>query len=356
MRLSDDDLNNMNSKELIRNLFERRELPQVPFIPLVWSFAAKMRQVTVEEMATNPTLLANALSDAQKLLGYDAIITSFDPSLEAEALGCRVEWMSEFEPPTVVSHPLREGKGITDLDADFVSKGRVPIVLEAAKRLNTVLGKQVAIIGVVTGPFTLGLHLQGESVIEELEKGTPDAKKTMDFARKCSQALIRSYCDLGIDTVMVIEGMPDKMEEATCKQIRGACQSMWNVLRYFKGFSMLLAHGCREDNVEVLCSLGADAVIVGRMSEAVCIDEPAKRNNLCLAEVVPTQDLISPDYEAVKSKVRDTLEGSCAKSGFFLSNEWEVPYAASPQTFLEVMKVVREFKMVDELARPFFPD
>ena len=253
----------MNSKELVRCLFQKKELPQVLFIPLVWSFAAKVRQATVKEMAANPTLMASALSDAQKLFGYDAIITVFDPSLEAEALGCGVDWISEFQPPLVASHPLEEGKGVADLNADFLNKGRIPTVLEAAKRLNLVRGKEVAVIGLVTGPATLSLHLQGDSFWPQFEKGAAEAKKTMDFTRKCCQDLIKSYCDIGIETIMVVEGMPSRTEEPVCRQMKAAYQAMWNVLRYFKGSSVLLAYGCTADNLEFLYSLGADAVVVG---------------------------------------------------------------------------------------------
>ena len=73
----------------------------MPFIPLVCSFAAKLRQISVKELFTNPTTLANSLRDAYKLFGYDAVLNAFDPSLEAEALGCEVKWESEEKPPEV---------------------------------------------------------------------------------------------------------------------------------------------------------------------------------------------------------------------------------------------------------------
>ncbi|MBM4463675.1 MAG: hypothetical protein FJ012_10190 [Chloroflexi bacterium] len=334
----------VNSRELVRCLFQKKELPQIPFLPLVWSFAAKVRQATVKEMAANPTLMANALSDAQKLFGYDAIVTVFDPSLEAEALGCRVDWISEFQPPLVASHPLEEGKGIADLNADFLNKGRIPSVLETARRLNMVRGKEVAVIGLVNGPATVSLHLQGDSFWPQFEKGAADAKKTLDFTKKCCQDLIKSYCDIGVDTIMVVERMPSRIEEPVGTQMKAAYRAMWNVLRYFKGYSVLLAYGCTADNLEFLCSLGADAVVVGGMSEAVCLRDYAKTRNLCFAEAVRTQDLLSLDSEAVRSKVRGTLESSYVNKGFFLTTEWEIPYDASIQMFHEVMKATREFK------------
>jgi uroporphyrinogen decarboxylase len=334
----------MNSKDLIQCLFQNKELPQVPFIPLVWSLAAKVKQVTVKEMAADPGLMANALSDAQKLFGYDGILTTFDPSLEAEALGCSVEWTSENQPPNIVSSPLREGRSLADLNADFLNKGRLPAVLESAKRLNMVRGKEVAVIGVVTGPGMLGSHLLGESFWPELEKGLPEAKKTLNFTKKCCQDLIKAYCDVGINTVMVVEEMPGKPNESIGRQMKAACRSMWNILRYFQGSSILLAHGCTEDNLELLCNLGADGVIVGGASEAISMGDLAGKTNLCFGGVVPTQEMLSSDAVAVRTKAGDILRNCAVNRGFFLTTEWELPYDTFPQIFHEVISVVREYK------------
>ena len=81
-----------SSKDLIRGLFELRDLPKVPFIPWVGSFAAQLEQIQIEIMLSDAGSLSRALINAQKLFGYDAIVAAFDLSLEAEACGCRIDW------------------------------------------------------------------------------------------------------------------------------------------------------------------------------------------------------------------------------------------------------------------------
>ena len=69
-----------SSKELSRGLFELRDLARVPFIPWVCSFAAQLEQVEIEEMLSDAGLLSRSLMNAQKLFGYDAIVSVFDTS------------------------------------------------------------------------------------------------------------------------------------------------------------------------------------------------------------------------------------------------------------------------------------
>ena len=64
-----------SSKELIRSLFQLRDLPRIPFVPWVGSFAAQLEQISVEDMLSDAGLLSTSLMNAQQLFGYDAIVT-----------------------------------------------------------------------------------------------------------------------------------------------------------------------------------------------------------------------------------------------------------------------------------------
>jgi uroporphyrinogen-III decarboxylase len=81
-----------SSKERVQRLFERKETGRVPFIPWVSGFAARLEQLPLEDMLSDAGLLSRALLNARTLYGYDAIISIFDQSLEAEACGCRLDW------------------------------------------------------------------------------------------------------------------------------------------------------------------------------------------------------------------------------------------------------------------------
>ncbi len=81
----------------------------------------------------------------------------FDLQVEAEILDCGIQW-SEENPPAVISHPLLNGKNIEDLSIPQKQDGRIPIALEVTARMREKY-PDLALYGLITGPYTLALHL-----------------------------------------------------------------------------------------------------------------------------------------------------------------------------------------------------
>jgi uroporphyrinogen-III decarboxylase len=157
-------------KELFANLFQKRTLSRPPFIPWVSTFAAKLEQIPVREMLSDATLLTRSLQNAQKLFGYDGIPIVFDPTFEAEACGCEVNWNDSGKLPEVATSPLGEGATVEDLDiSEFERQERISVALDTASRISIIKGREIPLLGVVTGPITLTRLLGGDSVIARLE-------------------------------------------------------------------------------------------------------------------------------------------------------------------------------------------
>ena len=162
----------ITSKELVQRLFLDQELPRLPFIPWLGGHTAKLEQISLRTMTTDPGKLSTALQNAWKLYGHDAITSPFDPTLEAEACGCELIWQYDDQ-PLPVAHKLQNSPGINMLDiSDPEKRGRLPVVLEAMQRIKTALGQTVALIPVVTGPISLASQLLGKDIIKEIDHAT----------------------------------------------------------------------------------------------------------------------------------------------------------------------------------------
>ena len=328
-----------SSKELVRGLFQLRDLSKVPFIPWVCSFAAQLEQIQVEAMLSDPGLLSRALLNTHKLFNYDAIVNVFDPSLEAEACGCKISWSQDGALPRVVSHPLSEGATIEDLDvANLENNGRLPAILEATKRLTIVRGKEAAIVGVITGPLTLAKHLRGES-FAELDQGTEEAIKVIAIAGNIGLKLCRSYCELGVDVVAIAEEMLGRVRPALYQAAAASLRSIWNVTRFYNVHSLIVSRGCVEGDIEPILGLQADGVALAGNIDYTQLRDAALKRDCCYARSIPSSILLD-----TPSRMRDSILQCLSEKGrgFFLSTEWEIPYATSVNNMHEVMRLIRD--------------
>lgn len=322
----------MKSKELFRALFQQQEVSRPLYIPLIGSFAARVRQAPVSAMFSNPTLYANSLRDAARLFGFDALVTSFDPSLAAEALGCEIQWERENQLPRVASHPLLEGREPADLDPKWEEKGRIPVVLEVTRRLTTLLSKEVAILGTMTGPFTLAGQLRGEAFFAALKEDPASCTELLHFAVQCSVKLARYYADLQVDGLILIEDHFYRIgDPSAVKKLALELQPFSNLLNYFGIPLIFLAHGCRKEQIGSLATLPANGFILD-----VQPDQKSPDQGRCIAATIPTEILLNDT-----TRIREVLDRLLESGRLFISNDWEIPYHTPVQNIHAIMKGIK---------------
>ncbi len=94
------------------------------------------------------------------LLGYDNVMPLFSVWHESSALGCEVDWGTKGRMPD--GRPVCGA--ITDevvVPKDFLNRPGCAVPLQALRLLDKQLGDEVAIVGKVFGPWTLGYHVFG---------------------------------------------------------------------------------------------------------------------------------------------------------------------------------------------------
>jgi uroporphyrinogen-III decarboxylase len=328
----------ISSKELIRGLFQLRELPRTPFIPWISTFAAQLEQVRVEDMLSDAGLLSASLLNAQKLFGYDVITVAFDPTLEAEACGCQIEWSEEGSLPKVVSHPLLQGASLEEMEGQDIGRmGRIPVVLDAIKRINIIKGKQIAVFGLLTGPLTLALHLKGETLRDELNAGSEEAARVVAAAASIGLKLGRKFCELGVDAIVVADQMLATVDANVYATIAGPVRSIWNVAKFYNAHSLILTTGCKEEKVEPILGLQAEGVALGRGIERHQLAEAAVKRRACYGTSVELSG------ERIESGRRESDNANNDVKGHFLTTDWEVPYETDVNAMHRLMASIKDY-------------
>ena len=104
-------------------------------------------------------MMADLAAAPWETVGIEAARPQFDISLEAEVLGCKLDWNKPDRPP-VTGPAYIDPKDIT-WDDKFYEKDRAAVVLEAISILRERYCGDLPIIPVITAPFTVAGHIMG---------------------------------------------------------------------------------------------------------------------------------------------------------------------------------------------------
>jgi uroporphyrinogen decarboxylase len=237
----------------------------------------------------------------------------------------------------VVSHPLAGSAIQENIDIQILEKrGRIPVYVEAIKRINILRGKQVAIMGVVTGPFTLATHLFGESLEAELKLGKIEAGKAITIAGNIGLKLCRTYCELGVDVIVINDEMLGKMDTGLYAIVAAPLKSIWNVARFFDVRSLILTGGCTPDKAGPIIDLQADGVSLGANVDGTTLQKTMAGRKVCYGLGIPSAVYNTP-AEAIKLTGVPLLGN---RKGCFITTDGEVPYTTSVETMQEIMQAI----------------
>lgn len=148
----------------------------VVFPMVVANHAARLEGFTISEAVTQSDTLARVLYSAYRFYGYDLILVFSDTMVEAEAMGAQVLIPDDDDPL------LLEPPRVARLEpADPEKDGRMPVVLEATRRLKALLDDEAPILSSLKGPFSLASFLRG--IDKFLEDLLTDPGRAHEFLR-----------------------------------------------------------------------------------------------------------------------------------------------------------------------------
>jgi uroporphyrinogen decarboxylase len=303
-------------------------------MPWVCIHAARLEQLPLQKMLSDPSLLARALQNAHELYGYDIVLNIFDPTIEAEACGCAVKWTSDRELPVLEDHPP-----IDDIDEEAIfnirNRGRLPAVLEATKRLKINLGRTVALAGVVTGPFTLASHLTGHNVLDGLHSNPERAKNRIELAGRVCLEVCKAYCELELDLVVLADSVMPQLPTGYLPLALSVLKPLVNVIRFYDSVPLLLAHGCTKDSLGLLMKTEVDSMVVDGNIES----ESRQKIPHCIVGRTISSSVLKGPKDKLIAHIKDCLRGDWR--GLFISTEWQVPYDMPPENMREIIKCIR---------------
>jgi len=276
----------MTGKERVFKVFQHEKADNVPWVPFAGVHAGKLIGVSAKEVYTDLEKLTKSLLEAHRLYIPDGQPVMFDLQIEAEALGCDLLW-SEDSPPTVTSHPLESDKTIPDV-IPGPEDGRIPMALEATRRLSKEVGSDTALYGLFCGPFTLASHLRGTNIFMDFFDDPDYVMQLIDYTTRIGEAMAGYYAEAGADILASVDPLVSQISPDHFEQFLNAPYTrLFDTIRSMKRYSSFFVCGDATKNIEEMCKTKPDGISIDENINIAEAKEVTDRYNIVMAGNIP---------------------------------------------------------------------
>jgi [methyl-Co(III) methanol-specific corrinoid protein]:coenzyme M methyltransferase len=107
-----------------------------------------------------PGMMVRLAASAHEICDLESMKLPFDMTVEVGALGAMIDYGTRNILPQVKGH-LYDDPGEFVIGEDFMTRGRVPVVLEAIRLAKKKYGDNIPVVSSIVGPLTLSAMLFG---------------------------------------------------------------------------------------------------------------------------------------------------------------------------------------------------
>ncbi len=316
-------------KELIFQALRHEKTDTLPWVPFAGVHAGKLKGYNAEEMLTNEDMLVEAILEANKLYIPDGLPVLFDLQVEAEILGCVLQW-AKNNPPSVKSHPLEgENKGIPcKCQIPTEESGRLPMILSAKRRIKAEIGDQTALYGLICGPFTLASHLRGSDIFTDMMKDPEYVKELVGFCSEVAIQMSKMYIEAGMDVIAVVDPLVSQVSPKHIeKMLSEGFKAVFDYIRSQSAFSCFFVCGNATKQIEVMCQMGPDGISVDENVNLAKAKEVSDKYNITIGGNIPlTTTMLFGTQEDNMKCVVDLIDSIEDHRNLIISPGCDMPY------------------------------
>ncbi len=314
----------MNGLKLLGQAFSLEEVDRCPWVPFVGVHGGKLINTDAESYLKNTAYIVDGISEAIKLYKPDGIPVVFDLQVEAEILGCKLVWSKE-NPPAVVSHPLSEGMEISALKLPTENDGRIPVVLGATRILRQKY-PDIGLYGLITGPFTLALHLLGTEIFMKLFEDPEYVEELMDFCAEVGVKYSEMLLDAGCDVIAVVDPMTSQIDPQSFETfVSPYVTRIFDFVRSKRKYSSFFVCGHAQQNIEIMCDCRPDNISIDENIPLDFVKEKALKKDISFGGNLKLTSVLLLGNELDSKKEALNCIDLGGKKGFILAPGCDLP-------------------------------
>jgi uroporphyrinogen decarboxylase len=343
------------SKELIFKALRHEELTEYPWVPFAGVHAGKLKGYNAEEMLKDADKIVESLKEVAKLYMPDGMPVIFDLQVEAEILGCELLWAKD-NPPSVKSHPLASDKTIPcECKIPDETSGRIPAILDAMRKTKEAVGEDIALYGLICGPFTLASHLRGSNIFMDMMKDPEYVKDLIGYCSQVACKMSEMYIEAGMDVIAVVDPLISQVSPKHIeKMMSESFTALFDFIRMKGTYSSFFVCGNATQQIEVMCKMNPDGISVDENVNLPLAKEVTDRYNICIGGNIPlTTTMLHGTQEDNMKGVIDLIDSVGSRKNFIVSPGCDMPYATPVENTIACAQATKNPDRTREMVKNY---
>ncbi|MEN3017385.1 MAG: methylcobamide:CoM methyltransferase MtaA [Candidatus Methanosuratincola petrocarbonis] len=272
---------------------------------------------TVEAMKMTGAYWPAAHSDAEqmvklgtslyKLAGLETARIPFCLTVQAEAMGCRINMGTMDRQPSVEVHPPSPPM---EIPSDFLSRGRIPVVIRATELMKqySELPKMVG----MEGPYTLTGHIIGiERLLLMMIRQREDVIKAIDICTKANIEYAKALIDAGAEVIVVCDpsASPELMSPKDfSSMVKPKLREIASVINKKGAIGVLHICGGVQKIIKDMAETGFDALSIEEKVDIVTVKEAIGPKPTLVGNISAAKTLFLGSPEQVREECKRVID------------------------------------------------
>jgi len=317
----------LTGRQYIISALKRQHLDRLPTTVLIGPYCSRLTDYSVREILQDAKKSAEAHLAFYDRFRPDSVVVYNDIFLEAEAIGCEMEF-----PEDNISHPkaplLDEKSKLTGLKVPDPKKdGRLPYFFELCERVRAAVSKTATMGLGHSGPWNIAMHVRGA---EELLIDTATDPEFVHELMKFSTEVVRA-----MGNALIEAGYTPSLGEASAscslispkiyrEFIKPYHKELWDYFRTKGTFMNLHVCGYIDPIMEDILDTGINLISLDSPSSLKKLVD-LSNGKVTIMGNVPTAHFATSRREEMEKSIQDCLETAAEGSGFILASGCEIP-------------------------------
>lgn len=332
----------MNGRELLLQTIDGKRCERAPWVPFVGCHGGSLLGISAADYLKSSKHISDGLLKARELYRPDGLPVVFDLQIEAEILGCKLQWADDL-PPCVASHPLEEEIDLAGLPSFSTDAGRFPLVFEAMDRLREAFAGEVALLGLITGPFTLAVHLRGNEIFLDMYDEPEQVKELITHCARIGREAAEAYLAHGADVIAAVDPMTSQISPEHFEEfVAPAVNLVFDGVAEKGGRSSLFVCGDARRVLEKMFQTNCHQVCVDENIPLPMARELARRHGKSFGGnlKLTTKLLLGTEADCRRDALECLEEGG--SEAFVLAPGCDLPFAVPPANLAAVAEIVHD--------------